>query len=138
MHELAGLIGLEPAEILKTGSVEADGVRFYFQDHTDGEAPALGVLAEIGEIPADGEADIHRQLLEANSHLSPQAGAYALVPGTNRAALRMHVQVEEGASNGERLLNVLKEHLATCTAVRQLGTQPDFESGTSTINLALA
>lgn len=33
LHELAELIGLEPPEILKTASVEADGVRFYSQGH---------------------------------------------------------------------------------------------------------
>lgn len=138
MHELAGLIGLEPSEILKTASVEAEGVRFYFQDHTEGEDPSLSVLAEIGEIPADAESDIHRQLLEANSHLSAQAGTYVLIPSTNRAALRVHVQVEEGASNGERILAVLKDHLATCTAVRHLGTQPMFEPRADMINSALA
>lgn len=122
LHELAGLVGLEPLEILKTGSIEAEGVRFYyFQDHTEAEDPTLSVLAEIGEIPASAEPEILRQLLEANAHLSAQSGTYVIIPGTSRAALRVHVKLDEGASN-ERILAVLKDHLAACAAVRQLGT----------------
>ena len=138
LHELAGLIGLEPSEILKTASVEAEGIRFYFQDHTEAEEPALGVLAEIGEIPAKDEPEIFRQLLEANAHLSTQSGSYAIIPGTSRAALRVHVQLEEGASNGERILAVLKDHLSTLTAVRHLGTDSMSGHGAGIVNLALA
>lgn len=138
LHELAELIGLEPPEILKTASVEADGVRFYFQDHTEDEGQTLSVLAEIGEIPASAEPEVLRQLLEANSHLSAQAGTYVLIPGTSHAALRMHVQLEDGASNGERVLNVLKGHLATCAAVRHLGTHPMFERQADRVTADLA
>lgn len=138
LHELAELIGLEPSEILKTASVEADGTCFYFQDHTEDEGRALSLLAEIGEVPASAEPEMLRQLLEANSHLPSQSGTYALIPGTNRAALRMDVQLEEGASNGERVLNVLKGHLATCSAVRHLGTDSMFESGANMVDSALA
>jgi hypothetical protein len=138
LHELAELIGLEPSEILKTASVEADGTCFYFQDHTEDEGQTLSLLAEIGEIPADAEPEILRQLLEANSHLPSQSGTYALIPGTSRAALRMNVQLEEGASNGERVLNVLKGHLATCSAVRHLGTHPMSEPSADMIDSALA
>jgi hypothetical protein len=138
LHELAELIGLEPSEILKTASVEADGTRFYFQDHTEDEGRTLSVLAEIGEIPASAEPEILRQLLEANSHLSAQSGTYVLIPGTSHAALRMHVQLEDGASNGERVLDVLKGHLATCAAVRHLGTHPVFEAKADMFDSALA
>src|SRR5690349_5515599 len=86
LHELAELVGLEPSEILKTASVEADGTRFYFQDHSEHEGQALSLLAEIGEIPASDEPEILRQLLEANSHLPAQSGTYVLIPGTSRAA----------------------------------------------------
>lgn len=138
LHELAELVGLEPSEILKTASVEADGTRFYFQDHAVDGGQTLSLLAEIGEIPATAEPEILRQLLEANSHLPVQSGTYALIPGTSRAALRMHVQLEEGAPNGERVLNVLKGHLATCSAVRHLGTLPMFEPRADMADSALA
>ncbi|KWT93204.1 hypothetical protein WDL1CHR_05711 [Variovorax sp. WDL1] len=138
LHELAELIGLEPSEILETASVEADGMRFYFQDHAEDEGRTLSVLAELGEIPAVAEPEILRQLLEANSHLAAQSGSYVLIPGTSRAALRMHVQLEEGAPNGERVLDVLKGHLATCSAVRHLGTHPVFESRADMVDSALA
>ncbi|VTU24403.1 hypothetical protein H6CHR_02186 [Variovorax sp. PBL-H6] len=138
LHELAELVGLEPSGILKTASVEADGTCFYFQDHTQDEAQTLTLLAEIGEIPASAEPEMLRQLLEANSHLPPQSGTYALIPGTSRAALRMNVQLEEGASNGERVLDVLKGHLATCSAVRHLGTPPVFEPRADLVESALA
>jgi len=78
LHELAGLIGLEPSEILKAGSVEAEGGRFYFQDHAEAEDPTLSVLAETGEIPASAEPEILRHLLEANAHLSLQSGTYVM------------------------------------------------------------
>lgn len=138
LHEFAALIGLEPSEILETGSVEAEGVRFYFQDHADHEDKALCVLAEIGEIPVGDNAEVLRQLLEANSHLAPQAGTYALIPGTSRAALRVHVQLDEAAANGERILAVLKDHLATCTAVRHLGQDLALEQETSLVDSKLA
>lgn len=138
LHELADSIGLEPSEMLKTASVEADGTRFYFQDHTEDEGQTLSVLAELGEIPADAELEMLRQLLEANSHLAAQSGTYVLIPGTSRAALRMHVQLEEGAPNGERVLNVMKGHLATCSAVRHLGTLPMFEPRAQMVDSALA
>ena len=138
LHELAELIGLEPSDIFKTASVEADGTCFYFQDPAEDEGQTLSLLAEIGEIPANAEPEMLRQLLEANSHLSPQSGTYVLIPGTSRAALRMHVQLEEGAFNGERVLNVLKGHLATCSAVRHLGTPPMFEPRADLADSALA
>lgn len=138
LRELAELIGLEPSEILKTGSVEADGTCFYFQDHTEDEGQTLSLLAEIGEIPTSAEPEMLRQLLEANSRLPAQSGTYVLIPGTSRAALRMHVQLEEGASNGERVLNVLKGHLATCSAVRHLGTHPMFEPSADMVDSAVA
>lgn len=137
LHELAELVGLEPSEILKTASVEADGTRFYFRDHSVDEGQTLSLLAEIGEIPASAEPEILRQLLEANSHLSAASGTYALIPGTSHVALRMNVQLEEGASNGERVLNVLKGHLATCSAVRHLGTDPMFAPGADMVDSAL-
>lgn len=138
LQELAELVGLEPSEILKTASVEADGTCFYFQDPTEDEGQTLSLLAEIGEIPANAEPEMLRQLLEANSHLPPQSGTYVLIPGTSRAALRMHVQLEEGAFNGERVLNVLKGHLAACSAVRHLGTHPMFEPRADLVDSALA
>ena len=138
VHELAELIDLDPVEILETASVEAEGARFYFQEPADAEGRMLGVLAEIGEIPASDEAQVLRQLLEANSHLSVQSGTYVLIPGTARAALRMHVQLEEGASNGDRLLAVLKEHLATCAALRHVGNGPAFEHEAAIANSDLA
>ena len=138
LHELASLIGLEPSEVLETASVEAEGVRFYFQDHSEGDDPALSVLAEIGEIPAGAEPEVLRQLLEANSHLSVRSGTYAVVPGTSRAALRVHVELDDAGSNGERVLAVLKDHIATCTAVRHLGTGLAFEREASIVNSELA
>ena len=138
MHELAASIGLDPADIVKTASVEAEGVRFYFRDTTEGDDKALSVLAEIGEIPASATPEVLRQLLEANAHLSVRTGTYALVPGTNFAALRVHVQLDEGASNGERVLGVLRDHLASCKAVRHLGTALQVEPGASVANADLA
>ena len=121
MHELAGLLGgLEPTALINTGCVEADGVRFYFQHHPDDELPCVSVLAEVGDIPHDAEAEFLRQLLEANAQLRPKVGTYAIVPGSSRLALRLQVPLRDDEANGDRILAVLLGHIAACTAIRHM------------------
>ena len=138
LRELAGLLGLDPADVLRAGAIEAEGVQFHFLPDARGGDDALCVLAEIGEIPASDEQQVLRQLLEANSHLSAGAGTYALIPGTGRAALRIQVPLRDGESHGDQLLAVLTEHIAVCTAVRHVGVGVLVEPTGSVLNPDMA
>jgi hypothetical protein len=138
LHELAARLSLDPAQVLASESIEAEGVRFHFQQRDHADAQSLSILAEIGEIPAADQPQVLRQLLEANAHLNSQAGTYALIPGTDRAAVRVDVALHEGQSACEPILAVLTEHIAACTAVRHLDTSLLAEPQGATLKPQLA
>lgn len=138
MHGIAKALNLDADQLLSTGCVEAEGFRFYFQQHGSGDDVHLGVLAEVEDISGPSEAQTLRRLLEANAHLSPQAGAYALVPGSSHAALRMSVSLADGASSAERIVQLLDRHITDCLEARRNKGRPGARAAGGLIEAGMA
>ncbi|HVZ43365.1 MAG TPA: hypothetical protein VHA82_06100 [Ramlibacter sp.] len=130
MSEVAVLLGLDAGKLLEAGAVESDGVQFHFQHHTHRDPPIIGILAELDEVPEDDASAVFRRLLEANAHLSPEAGTYALVPGSRRAALRLSVPLVAGTDNARRIVDMLGDHIAARNQARAQHTdRPHAQPG---------
>lgn len=98
----------DAATVVSSGIVEVNGVTIYVEGRDEVYSDEVLVYTDLGEIPQESAANIHRNLLEANLMWAGTGGAtIGLHPDTGHAILAY--QTPMAGLNGEGLAVALTQ-----------------------------
>lgn len=105
IQNVGARIGLDPQQIAGGAPIEFKGVTFWLAHHGAMDPEGLVLSINMGEITAEFEAAMFRQMLEHNA-MTPAAvgGYYSLLPGTGTAMFCVRMNLARASNAADAVL----------------------------------